>query len=58
MVMDTWDTRPAGDVTTGAEVEGVEVEQKYLDCNTDIIGTVDDELVAAAEELIAALWAA
>ena len=39
-------------------MEGVEVELKYLDCNTDINGTVEDELVAAGEELIAALWAA
>ena len=58
VVGNTWDTRPAGDVTKGAKVEGVEVEQKYLDSNTDINGTVDEELVAAAEELIAALWVA
>ena len=58
VVVSTWDARPAGDVTTAAMVEGVEVVEKYLDSKTDINGTVEEELVAAAEELIAALWAA
>ena len=40
VVVSTWDARPAGDVTTAAKVEGVEVGEKYLDSKTDINGTV------------------
>ena len=39
VVVSTWDARPAGDVTTAAMVEGVEVVEKYLDSKTDINGT-------------------
>ena len=54
---DAWETRPTGDLITGAKVEGMEVEEKYLDCHTDINRTVEHRLIAAVEELIAALWA-
>ena len=39
VVVSTWDARPAGDVTTAAMVEGVEVVEKYLDSKTEINGT-------------------
>ena len=56
VVVVAWDTKLAGDVTDG--MEGAKVGEKYLVFSTDVNGDVEEVLVTADEELVAALCAA